>query len=117
MPRSSVENGPNSYRRGVASRVILSLLKQGDMYGYQMVQETARISGGKLTTQEGSLYPALYRLLDQGLISHRKVRVGKRMDRVYYHIEPAGEAKLQELIRDYEQVTQGVYNIIRASEA
>ena len=55
------ENGGN-YRRGVMSLVLLSLLKRGDMYGYQLVQETERASGGKLTTQEGSLYPVLYKL-------------------------------------------------------
>ena len=58
------ENGGN-YRRGVMSLVLLSLLKRGDMYGYQLVQETERASGGKLTTQEGSLYPVLYKLQER----------------------------------------------------
>lgn len=107
------ESNQNSYRRGVASLVILSLLKRKDMYGYQLVQETERSSSGKLTTQEGSLYPVLYRLLDQGYISDRRVQVGKRMTRIYYHIEPSGEEKLKELIQDYESVTEGVFQIIR----
>lgn len=110
------ESSQNSYRRGVASLVILSLLKREDMYGYQLVQETERSSGGKLTTQEGSLYPVLYRLLDQGYISDRRVQVGKRMTRIYYHIEPSGEEKLKELIQDYEAVTEGVFKIIRGGE-
>ena len=103
----------NSFRRGVMSLVILSLLKREDMYGYQLVQETEKSSGGRLTTQEGSLYPVLYKLLDQGFISDRKVQVGKRMTRVYYHIEPAGEEKLKDLIREYEDMTQGVFRIIK----
>ena len=98
------DNGQSSFRRGVMSLVILSLLERQDMYGYQLVQETERISGGKLTTQEGSLYPVLYKLLDQGLISDYKVLVGKRMQRVYYHLEPAGEQRLKELIREYENL-------------
>lgn len=102
----------NSFRRGVMSLVILSLLKREDMYGYQLVQETAASSGGKLTTQEGSLYPVLYKLQEQGLISDSRVKVGKRMTRVYYHLEPAGEARLRELIQEYEEVTQGVFQII-----
>ena len=106
----------NSFRRGVMSMVILSLLKREDMYGYQLVQETQKQSGGKLTTQEGSLYPVLYKLLDQGLISDRKVLVGKRMTRVYYYLEPAGEERLQELIREYEEVTQGVLQIIKGDD-
>ena len=83
------------------------------MYGYQLVQETSRSSGGRITTQEGSLYPVLYRLLDQGLISDRKILVGKRMTRVYYHLEPAGEIRLMELIQEYKETTQGVFQIIK----
>ena len=109
----AADNTQQSFRRGVMSLVILALLKREDMYGYQLVQETANSSGGKLTTQEGSLYPVLYRLLDQGLISDRKVQIGKRMTRIYYHLEPAGEERLNELIREYEEVTQGIFQIIR----
>ena len=83
------ENGSN-YRRGVMSLVVLSLLKRGDMYGYQLVQETERASCGKLTTQEGSLYPVLYKLQEQGLISDRR-----------------------ELVAEYETVTAGVFAIIK----
>lgn len=109
----ATDSSQQSFRRGVMSLVILALLKREDMYGYQLVQETGNSSGGKLTTQEGSLYPVLYRLLDQGLISDRKVQVGKRMSRIYYHLEPAGEERLRELIQEYEDVTQGIFQIIR----
>lgn len=101
-----------NFRRGVISLVILALLKRKDMYGYELVQETARSSGGTLVTQEGSLYPVLYKLVDQGLISDYKVQVGKRMARVYYHLEPSGETRLSELIREYEEITHGIFRII-----
>ena len=113
----AADNSQNSFRRGVMSPVILSLLNRQDMYGYQLVQETEKRSGGKLTTQEGSLYPVLYKLLDQGLISDRKVLVGKRMTRVYYHLESAGEERLKELIQEYEEVTQGVLQIIKGDDS
>lgn len=106
------DHGQNTFRRGVMSLVILALLKKEDMYGYQLVQETQASSGGRIVTQEGSLYPVLYKLLDQGLISDKKVLVGKRMSRIYYHLEPAGETRLQELIREYKEITQGIYQII-----
>lgn len=102
------DHAQNSFRRGVMTLVILALLKKEDMYGYQLVQQTLEISGGRIQTQEGSLYPVLYKLLDQGLISDRKVQVGKRMTRIYYHLEPAGEERLKELIWEYEQITQGI---------
>lgn len=108
----AVDQGQNSFRRGVMSLVILALLKKEDMYGYQLVQETQASSGGRIVTQEGSLYPVLYKLLDQGFISDRKVQVGKRMTRIYYHLEPAGETRLQELIQEYQEITRGIYQII-----
>lgn len=106
------DHGQNSFRRGVMSLVILSLLKREDMYGYQLVQETERTSGGLIVTQEGSLYPVLYKLLDQGYISDKRVLVGKRMNRIYYHLEPAGEARLKELIQEYREMTEGIYRMI-----
>ena len=88
----AADNGQMSFRRGVMSLVILGLLKKEDMYGYQLVQETERRSGGRIVTQE--------------------VLVGRRMTRVYYHLEPAGEQRLEELVREYEEVTKGVFQII-----
>ena len=102
----------SNYRRGVAPLIILGLLRREDMYGYQLVQETEKTSGGRITTQEGSLYPVLYKLEDLGYVSSHRVTVGKRMTRVYYHLEPTGEALLKKLTQEYEMVTQGVFQII-----
>ena len=107
------DNAQSSFQRGVMSLLILSLLDQEDMYGYQLVQETERRSGGRLKTQEGSLYPVLYRLQEQGLISDRRVLVGKRMTRVYYHLEEPGHRRLQELVHEYQVMTRGVFQIIQ----
>lgn len=104
----AADNSQNSFRRGVMSLVILALLKKEDMYGYQLVQETANLTGGRIVTQEGSLYPVLYKLLDQGFISDRKVLVGRRMTRIYYHLEPTGYKRLQELTEEFQEITQGI---------
>ena len=112
----AADNGQNSFRRGVMSLVLLALLKKEDMYGYQLVLETEKRSGGSLVTQEGSLYPVLYKLLDAGYVSDTKKLVGKRMTRIYYHLEPSGEAYLQALVKEYEKITQGVFTIVRAAE-
>ena len=107
------ESAQSSYQRGVMSLLILALLEGEDMYGYQIVQSISDYSSGKIVTQEGSLYPVLYKLQEQGLISDKKVLVGKRMTRVYYHLEEAGRARLRELIQEYQDVTQGVFQIIQ----
>lgn len=111
-----IDNGQATFRRGVMSLVVLALLKREDMYGYQLVQETNQSSGGRIQTQEGSLYPVLYKLLEQGLISDRKVQVGKRMSRIYYHLEPAGEQRLNELVQEYEEIAKGVRLITEGAD-
>lgn len=106
------QRSSGNYCRGLAPLVILALLQREDMYGYQLVQELEQQSGGAILMQEGSLYPVLYRLLDAGYISDQKVQVGRRMTRVYYHIEPAGAEHLQRLIVEYKAMTDGVLRII-----
>ena len=113
MASESIRSG---FQRGAMSMIILSLLSEGDMYGYQLVQEIEKRSEGTVLTQEGSLYPVLYKLQEQELISDRKVLVGKRMTRVYYHIEEDGLQYLQDLIREYEKVTQGIQQIIKGDK-
>ena len=99
------------FRRGLMSLVVLALLEREDMYGYQLVEEVSKRSGGLITTQEGSLYPVLYKLEDAGLISSRKIPVGKRR-RILYHLEPAGTQQLREMVAEYRSVVQGVFMII-----
>lgn len=111
------ETQQGSFQRGVMSLLILALLEKEDMYGYQLVQAISASSSGKIVTQEGSLYPVLYKLQEQKLISDTKVLVGKRMTRVYYHLEEAGRAHLQALIQEYTMVTQGVFQIIQGGTA
>lgn len=110
------KNMPLNFQRGIMSLALLALLKREDMYGYQLVQEIHRSSGGRITTQEGSLYPVLYKLQAQNMISDRRVLVGKRMTRIYYHLEPEGEVRLAELMQEYENITQGVLQIIHGGE-
>lgn len=100
------------FRRGVMSLVVLAILEREDMYGYQLVEEVSKRSGGLITTQEGSLYPVLYKLEDAGLISSRKIPVGKRRQRILYHLEPAGTQQLREMVAEYRSVVQGVFMII-----
>lgn len=100
------------FRRGVMSLVVLALLEREDMYGYQLVEEVSKRSGGLITTQEGSLYPVLYKLEDAGMISSRKIPVGKRRQRILYHLEPAGTQQLREMVAEYRSVVQGVFMII-----
>lgn len=106
----------NAFRRGIMSLVILSLLRKEDMYGYQLVQETKNLSGGRIVTQEGSLYPVLYKLQEKGYISDKKVLVGKRMTRVYYHLEPSGLDYWHTLMEEYNAISTGLSMIVKETE-
>lgn len=110
------KNTAANYQRGISTLVILSLLSQEDMYGYQLVQEMEKQSGGSLITKEGALYPILYKLLDQGFVSDQKVLVGRRMTRIYYHLEPSGREHLKALTEEYLKVSQGVMRILQGGE-
>lgn len=92
--------------------IFMALLAKRDMSGPEIAKETERLSGGILATQEGSLYPVMYRLEDQGLISRRVVALGRRLNRIYYHLEPAGKKRFEELLQEYKDVTRGVFQIL-----
>ncbi len=108
----SPENNQFNFKKGAAPLAILSLLKKEDMYGYQLAQAVAEASGGDFLLQEGTLYPILYRLADGGYISEKRVLVGKRMTRVYYHLEEAGLAYYQSLLNDYRSIQRGMDRIL-----
>ena len=82
-------------KRGVTELVLLGLLTQQDMYGYEMAQALRDRSSGKFVLLETSMYPTLYRLQDHHYISSYEELVGRRRKRTYYHIEPAGTAYYQ----------------------
>lgn len=109
------DSGAN-YQRGVITLAVLALLSQEDMYGYQLVQEMSQQSCGALHTKEGSLYPILYKLLEQGYVTDRKQIASKRMARVYYHLEPGGRDYLHTLAEEYRAVAQGMQNILERGE-
>ena len=64
--------------------LLLKIISEGDCYGYQIVQTLDKISNGTIHIAEGTMYPILYRLLDEGLISDEKRLVGKRQTRIYF---------------------------------
>lgn len=99
-------------KRGTIELMLLSMLKEEDKYGYQIVHELFARSKGMYVLQEGSMYPSLYRLLDKGLISDHKELVGRKRTRVYYHLEPAGEKYLDTLVKEYNAITEGINLVI-----
>lgn len=92
--------------------MILSLLEQEDLYGYEISLKIEDIGGGYITIPEGSLYPTLYKLQDKGLISSYRKSAGKRLTRIYYHIEDSGIEYLNELKNEFYAVNETIHKII-----
>lgn len=102
----------DSLKKGSVDLLLLTLLKEKDMYGYQLCQEIAERSGRRYVLKESSMYPMLYRLIDKNFISDRHEIVGKRRVRVYYHIEPAGLEYLDKIVDEYIGVVNGILAIL-----
>lgn len=83
--------------------ILLKILDKKDCYGYQITQILDKITEGKMNIKEGTMYPILYRLMDGGYITDKRVLIGKRLTRVYYHLEPKGKEYLEELYEEYLQ--------------
>jgi PadR family transcriptional regulator PadR len=69
--------------KGHLDALILAVLATGPMHGYAIIDELKRKSGGTLTLPEGTVYPALHRLEDSGLLSSSWSRDSGRRRRVY----------------------------------
>lgn len=108
--------GRNSFKKGTIELLLLSLLSREDCYGYQITQTIKKKSDGLITVTEGALYPILYKLLEKGHVTDYKKPAGKRLMRVYYHLEPTGLTYYQELLDDYRKVQLGVQKILEESD-
>lgn len=80
--------------KGTLSTIVLSLLaEKGRMYGYEITQSVKERSAGKLLVKEGSLYPALHKMLADGWLTTTEETIGKRV-RVYYELTTIGKSQL-----------------------
>lgn len=75
--------------------VILSILKHGDSYGYQLIQKIEELSGGDIQQTTGTLYPFLHGLEHDGLVISYWQAVDNAPRRKYYKLTKNGEKALQ----------------------
>lgn len=74
--------------------LILTILKRGESYGYQIIQDVKELSGGKLEWSDGMLYPVLHKLDKEGLVQSRWDISDEGRRRKYYAITDAGRKEL-----------------------
>lgn len=106
----------NPFISGITDLLILSILKHHDSYMYEMIKMITEYSGGLLVISQNTIYTAAYKLQSEGKISEYTKLVGKKRTRVYYRLEPKGEACLAELSENYKKTSDGVKNIFSVLE-
>lgn len=97
---------------GTLDMLILKTLTLGPLHGYAIAQHLAKLSEGVLKVEQGSLYPALERLLNQGRVTAKwKESPTKRKAR-YYTITASGRAQLGEVVSNYDRAALAIARIL-----
>ena len=89
--------------------LVLSLLEEGESYGYAILQRVREVSAGAIEWTDGMLYPVLHRLEGQGLITARWAEAPAGRRRKYYALTDAGRRAAAEL--------QGQWRVVNATLA
>ena len=101
---------------GALEMMILQTLKRQPLHGYALVQHIKRTSNDLLQIEEGSLYPALQRLLKEGLVkaewgvssTHRRVRT--------YKLTATGAKHLDREVSSFERMLEGITRVLAPGE-
>ena len=92
--------------RGYNDTIILSLLRDGDSYGYQLSKKIRDASDGRYAMKETTLYSAINRLERQGLVQSYAGDETQGKPRTYYRLTDAGVEHLQEKCAEWELTKQ-----------
>jgi transcriptional regulator len=100
---------------GALALLILRVLQSGSLHGYAIAQRIHVLSSEVLHVEEGSLYPALQKMLLKGWVTaewgisetNRKVR--------FYRLTPAGRAQLEAELSDYARVNEAIQSVLRTA--
>ena len=107
-------NESTQLKKGVLDILVLHLLSDSDMYGYQLISELDGRSKGFFKMKEGTLYPVLYRLEDAGYIMNywepESVKRGVR--RKYYKITNEGNLRATDLKGELNIFIQSIQTVL-----
>lgn len=109
----NIENTKAQMRKGVLEFCILSILSDGEHYPTEIIE---RMKNSQLLIVEGTLYPLLTRLKNDGLLSYRWVESQSGPPRKYFTLTSEGKSFLTELIESWAELTTAVNNIIQQSQ-
>jgi PadR family transcriptional regulator PadR len=98
---------------GTLDMLILRTLSLGSLHGYAIAQHIGRISDSVLKVEQGSLYPALERLLRKGWVTARWGQTPTKRRARYYTITRTGRAQLREKTSSYARVALAIARVMR----
>ena len=99
-------------RKGSTEILILSLLANEPMYGYQISQELRQRSEGYFEMKEGLLYPTLHRMAQDGLLTSEWRDTGNTRRRKYYAITDKGYRTLREQTVEWKTFTEKPFHLL-----
>ena len=100
---------------GSTPMLILSLLKDQDMYGYEMVAELARRSDDTFQLKEGTLYPLLHTLEKNKWVSAYAKQTPNGRERKYYHLTDEGQNQLKLREEEWQLFSSKVNTVLKLS--
>ncbi len=93
--------------------ILKSLARLGPMHGYGIAMHIQQTTSDVLTVEEGSLYPALQRMLVKGWVTAEWGQSDNKRRARYYSLTPAGRKQLGAEISEFERVTQAIRQMIQ----
>jgi PadR family transcriptional regulator PadR len=99
--------------KGALAMLILRVLQSGPLHGYAIAQRIRHLSDDVFGAEEGSLYPALQRILVEGWVAAEwgTSESGRRVR--FYRLTPDGVKQLKRELNDYNQATEAIRAILR----
>lgn len=102
-----------SLTSGSMPLLVLKLLEDRDLYGYQMIAELRRRSDGTFRLKAGTLYPLLHGLEQRGLVTAYERTAESGKTRRYYHLTKQGQNALQEKENAWHAYAQAVGRVLK----
>jgi PadR family transcriptional regulator len=100
--------------QGTLDMLILKAVSLGPLHGYGVLLRIQQISKDRLEIQQGSLYPALYRLEHQGLIASEWGESENKRKAKYYRLTAAGKRKLQTEAEKWNRMADVIAGILQS---
>jgi PadR family transcriptional regulator, regulatory protein PadR len=99
-------------KRGTLEMVLLKLLSERQMYGYELVATLENRTGPAFKIKEGTLYPVLYRLENAGFLETRWETLDRGVPRKYYALTYSGEQQLEKLRTEWKSFSRTINHLL-----